>query len=36
MRDLDMEPSFHLQVAYKAALAQIGDDVPQFAENPPA
>lgn len=36
MRELDLEPSFHLQVAYKAAWEQIGDDAPQFAENPPA
>ncbi len=36
MRDLDMTPSFHLQVAYKAGWETIGDDAPQFAENPPA
>ena len=36
MRDLDLEPSFHLQVAYKADWDQIGGDAPQFAENPPA
>lgn len=35
MRDLDLEPSFHLQVAYKASWHQIGDDAPQYAENPP-
>jgi hypothetical protein len=33
MRELDLEPSFHLQVAYKAAWETIGDDAPQFAEN---
>ncbi len=36
MRDLDLEPSFHMQVAYKADWDQIGGDAPQFAENPPA
>jgi len=36
MRDLDLQPSFHLQVAYKAGWETIGDDAPQFAENPPA
>lgn len=36
MPDLDLTPSFHLQVAYKAGWEQIGDDAPQFAENPPA
>jgi hypothetical protein len=36
MRDLDMTPSFHLQVAYKAPWEQIGDSAPQFDENPPA
>lgn len=36
MRELDMEPSFHLQVAYKAPWHMIGDDVPQFDENPPS
>jgi hypothetical protein len=35
MRDLDLEPGFHLQVAYKASWHQIGDEAPQFAENPP-
>ena len=35
MRDLDLEPSFHLQVAYKAPWEVIGGDAPQFAENPP-
>ena len=35
MRELDMEPSFHLQVAYKAPWHEIGGDAPQFAENPP-
>ena len=36
MRDLDLEPSFHQQVAYKARWHQIGDDAPQFDEMPPA
>ena len=36
MRDLDMDPAFHLQVAYKASWHQIGDEAPQFAENLPA
>lgn len=36
MRELDLEPSFHLQVAFKAPWEKIGDDAPQFAENPPA
>ena len=36
MRDLDLDPSFHLQVAYKASWHEIGGDAPQFAENPPA
>ncbi|HVO55840.1 MAG TPA: GFA family protein [Solirubrobacterales bacterium] len=35
MRELDMEPSFHLQVAFKAPWHEIGDSVPQYAENPP-
>jgi hypothetical protein len=35
MRDLDMEPAFHLQVAYKAPWHEIGGAAPQFAENPP-
>jgi hypothetical protein len=35
MRDLDLEPSFHQQVAYKARWHQIGDDAPQFDEMPP-
>ena len=33
MRELDMEPTFHLQVAYKAPWEAIGDDAPQYAEN---
>ena len=33
MREVDLEPSFHLQVAYKAGWETIGDDAPQFAEN---
>jgi hypothetical protein len=36
MRELDLEPSFHLQVAYKAPWEVIGDTAPQFDENPPA
>ena len=35
MRDLKLEPSFHMQVAYKADWDQIGGDAPQFPENPP-
>jgi hypothetical protein len=35
MRELDLRPSFHLQVAYKAPWETIGDDAPQYAENPP-
>jgi hypothetical protein len=35
MRDLDMTPSFHLQVAYKAPWEEIGDSAAQFDENPP-
>jgi hypothetical protein len=33
MRDLDLTPSFHLQVAYKANWHEIGGDAPQFAES---
>ena len=36
MQELDLEPSFHQQVAYKASWHQIGDDAPQHAEMPPA
>ena len=36
MRDLDLEPAFHLQVAFKAPWEQIGDSAPQYDENPPA
>ena len=36
MRELDLDPSFHLQVADKASWHDIGGDAPQFAENPPA
>ncbi len=36
MREIDLEPSFHLQVAYKAPWETIGDGAPQFDENPPA
>ena len=35
MADLDLTPSFHQQVAYKASWHSIGDDAPQFAEMPP-
>ena len=34
MPDLDLEPSFHQQVAYKASWHKIGDDAPQYAELP--
>jgi hypothetical protein len=34
MPDLDLRPSFHQQVAYKASWHEIGDDAPQFAEMP--
>jgi hypothetical protein len=36
MRELDLQPSFHLQVAYKAGWETIGDDAPQYPENAPA
>ncbi len=32
MRELDLQPSFHLQVAFKAPWETIGDDAQQFAE----
>ena len=35
MSDLDMEPSFHQLVAYKAKWHQIGDNAPQYDELPP-
>jgi hypothetical protein len=35
MPDLDLRPSFHQQVAYKASWHEIGDDAPQYAEMPP-
>jgi hypothetical protein len=35
INDLDMTPSFHQQVAYKASWHEIGDDAQQFAEMPP-
>ena len=35
MRDLDMKPAFHLQVAFKAPWEEIGDSAPQYDENPP-
>ena len=34
MPDLDMKPSFHQLVAYKASWEEIGDDAQQFAELP--
>jgi hypothetical protein len=34
MPDLNLRPSFHQQVAYKASWHEIGDDAPQFAEMP--
>lgn len=36
MPDLELTPSFHLQVAYKANWHEIGDSAPQYAENAPA
>ncbi len=33
--DLDLKPSFHQQVAYKASWHEIGDDAPQHDEMPP-
>jgi len=36
MRELDLTPQFHLQVAFKAPWEVIGDDAPQYDENPPA
>jgi hypothetical protein len=36
MRELQLEPSFHLQVTYKAKWHQIGDDAQQFAEAAPS
>jgi len=33
MRDLDLTPSFHLQVDYKANWHEIGDSAPQYAES---
>jgi hypothetical protein len=36
MRDLDLEPGFHLQVAFKAPWETIGDTAPQYEEAPPA
>ena len=36
MGDLELTPSFHQQVAYKASWHAIGDDAQQFAEMPPA
>ncbi len=36
MRELDLSPSFHLQVAYKAPWESIGDGAPRFDENPRA
>jgi hypothetical protein len=36
MRELDLTPAFHLQVAYKAGWETIGDDAPQYPEDAPA
>jgi hypothetical protein len=36
MRELDLQPSFHMQVAYKAPWETIGGDAPQYDENPPS
>jgi hypothetical protein len=36
MRELELQPAFHLQVAYKADWEQIGDSAPQFAEAAPS
>lgn len=36
MRELDLTTEFHLQVAFKAPWEVIGDNAPQFDENPPA
>lgn len=36
MRELDLEPAFHMQVAYKASWDQIGGNAPQYPEGPPA
>ena len=36
MRELDLKPQFHLQVAYKAPWEAIGDDAAQYAEGPPS
>jgi hypothetical protein len=35
LKDLDLEPVFHCQVAYKAPWDEIGGSAPQFAEYPP-
>jgi len=35
MRELDLKPQFRLQVAFKAPWEVIGDDAPQYDENPP-
>ena len=32
LRDVELRPAFHLQVANKAPWHEIGDDAPQFAE----
>ncbi|MCL2418248.1 MAG: GFA family protein [Conexibacteraceae bacterium] len=36
MRELELKPSFHLQVAFKAPWEAIGDDAPQYPEAAPA
>jgi len=35
MRDLKLEPAFHMQVANKAGWDKIGGDAPQYDEMPP-
>jgi hypothetical protein len=34
LRDLELKPAFHVQVAHKAPWDEIGGDAPQFAELP--
>ena len=36
MQELELDPSFHLQVSYKANWHEIGDNAPQYPENAPA
>src|SRR3954454_14205716 len=35
MRELDLQPSFHMMVANKAHWGASGDEAPQYAEAPP-